>query len=130
MIISFDLTSKLVDQDNASRIELTCESLVDGHGGCVAALCTWLIGLHVGTVTISVGHIVHDANATVGTGQSVTSHSVSKGIALLVTERATCGSGLIVTERILAQIVLASILAALASVHGGRDQSWGHKVAG
>lgn len=81
---------------------LTCEGLVNGDGGSVSALCAWLIGLHVGTVTIGISHVVHDTDATVGTGQSVTSDSVSERVALLVTERATCGASLIVTERVLA----------------------------
>lgn len=106
------------------------ESLVDGHCGCVSAFGSWFVGLDVCAITVCVGDIVDDADSAVGSGQTVAADLVSERVALLVTERATSCAGLVVAERILAEIVLASVLAAGSSVDGCRNGCWSHQVAG
>lgn len=104
--------------------------MVDGNTSSVAALCAWLVGLNVGTVSVGIGDIVDNSNATIGASQTVAADSVAVGVALLVTEGATSGAGLVVTERVLAKIVLAPVLAARAGVDCGRNGGRSEQVAG
>lgn len=88
------------------------DGLVDEDTGSVPRLGARLVGLDVGAVTVGVGHVVHDAHLSVGATETIAAHTVPVGVALLVAEGAACGAGLVVAERVLAEVVLAPVLAA------------------
>ena len=101
-----------------------CDSLVNSNASRVAALSTWLVGLHIGAISVGVSNVIDDTDTAIGASQSVASDSVSESVTLLVTERATSCAGLVITERVLAQVVLTSVLAAGTSVHLSWVGSW------